>query len=81
MPSAVTHIMSTLHPYNIRQQTGLARQQLNICEIMLGKFAPKETTCDCAQAVMEYQKTAAITMQLESADAANANMQMQTRAV
>ena len=80
-PSAVTHRTSTLHPYNTRQQTGLAGQQLNICEIMPGKFTPTQNNCDCAQAVMEYLKAAAATMQLECAHAANGNMQMQTRAV
>ena len=39
-PSAVTHRISTLHPYNTRQQTGLAGQQLNKCEIMPVKFTP-----------------------------------------
>ena len=33
-PCAVTHRITTLHPYNTRQQTGLAGQQLNICEAM-----------------------------------------------
>ena len=31
-PSAVTHRISTLYPYNTRQQTGLAGQQLNKCK-------------------------------------------------
>ena len=33
--SAVTHRISTLHPYNTRQQTGLAGQQLNVCEAVM----------------------------------------------
>ena len=80
-PSAVTHRISTLHPYNTRQQTGLAGQQLNKCQMMPGKLTPTENNGDCAQAVMEYLKAVAITMQLECADAANVSMQMQTRAV
>ena len=80
-PSAVTHKISTLHPYNTRQQTGLAGQQLTKCEIMPGKVTPTENNCECAQAVMEYLKAVAVTMQLACADAANVNMQMQTRAV
>ena len=36
--SAVTYRISMLHPYNARQQTGLAGQQLNKCETMPGKF-------------------------------------------
>ena len=55
-PSAVTHRILTLHPYNTRQQTGMAGQQLNKCEIMPGKCTPTENNCDCAQAVMEYLK-------------------------
>ena len=77
-PSAVTHRISTLHPYNTRQQTHLAGQQLNICEAMPGKLTPAEDNCDCEQAVMDYLKAAAVTVQLECADAANVNMQMQT---
>ena len=42
-PSAVTHRTSTLHPYNTRQQTGLASQQLNKCQIMPAKCTPTET--------------------------------------
>ena len=44
-PSAVTHRISTLHPYNTRQQTGLAGQRLNKCKIMPGKFTPTENNC------------------------------------
>ena len=80
-PSAVTHRISMLHPYNTRQQTGLAGQQLNISEAMPGKLTPTENNCDCEQAVMDYLKAVAITKQLECADAANVNMLMQTQAV
>ena len=55
-PSAVTHRISTLHPYNTRQQTGLASQQVNICQIMPGKCTRTENNCDCAQAVMKCLK-------------------------
>ena len=58
---AVTHRISTLHPYNTRQQTGLAGQQLNKYEIMPGKITPTENNCDYAQAVMECLKAAAVT--------------------
>ena len=49
-PSAVTHRISMLHPYNTRQQTGLAGQHLNICEAMPGKFNP--TDHDSVQLVL-----------------------------
>ena len=52
-PSVVTHKTSTLHPYNTRQQTGLASQQLNICEAMPSKCTPTENNRHCAQAVLE----------------------------
>ena len=55
-PIAVTTRISTLHPYNTRQQTGLACQQLNKCQIMPGKCTP-ENNCDCAQAVMKCLKS------------------------
>ena len=51
-PSAVTHRILTVHPYNTRQQTGLAGQQLNIHEAM-PECTPTENNCFCAQAVLE----------------------------
>ena len=65
----------------IQYKAGLAGQQLNICEAMPGKLTPTGNNCDCEQAVMEYLKAAAVAMQLECADAAYVNMQMQTQAV
>ena len=53
-PSAVTHRISTLHPYNTRQQTGLAGQQVTICETVPGKITPTEKIRLCAQAVMGF---------------------------
>ena len=55
-PSAVTHRISTLHPYNTRQQTGLASQQVNLGQIMPGKCTRTENSCDCVQAVMKGLK-------------------------
>ena len=77
-PSAVTHRILTPHPYNTGQQTGVADEQLNICEIMRGKFTPTDNNCDCAQAVMGYLEAAAVTTRLECTNVANVNMQMQT---
>ena len=48
---------------------------------MPGKVTPTENDCECAQAVMECLKAVAVTMQLACADAADVNMQMQTRTV
>ena len=42
------------------------------------QFHPTKNNCDCAQAVMKCLKAAAITTQLEGADAANVNIQEQT---
>ena len=51
-PSDVTHRISMLHPYNTRQQIGLAGQLLNMCEAMPGKCTPAGNNCHCAQALM-----------------------------
>ena len=52
-PSAVTHRISTLHPYNTRQQPGLAGQQLNKCQIMPGELTPTEINCASCDGVPE----------------------------